>query len=72
MKFLLKLVRNGNSTMVTVPRELLDALQLHAGGVVIATLHDERTMAIRKLEIAGPVSVSRGGIPVTDPVAVER
>jgi antitoxin component of MazEF toxin-antitoxin module len=48
MKYQNKLVRNGNSTHVAIPRRLLDWLQWNCGQVVVVEANLDRSLTIRK------------------------
>ena len=66
---MLKVVRltvNGNSTQVTIPRRMLDALSWRAGEFVVLTLREDKTLGVERASIG---TASRG---VFDPVSAER
>lgn len=47
---LVKLVRNGNSIQVTIPRTFLRALEWTPGAHVIIGVNEDRTLTIRELK----------------------
>ena len=49
-----QLVRNGNSTQVTVPRRMLDALRWQTGDPVLVELTERGTIEVRREFAAGP------------------
>jgi antitoxin component of MazEF toxin-antitoxin module len=48
MKYQNKLVRNGNSTHVAIPKKLLDWLQWNCGQSVIVEANLDRSLTIRR------------------------
>jgi antitoxin component of MazEF toxin-antitoxin module len=47
MKFMNKLVRNGNSTAVTIPLRALEWLQWNAGQPVVVEILQDRSVLVR-------------------------
>lgn len=52
MRLLLKLVRNGNSTQVTVPKAMLEALGWNPGQRVTAELTEAHSIELRQPTIS--------------------
>lgn len=48
MRWLQKLVRNGNSTQITIPRQLLGHLGWLPGEPVIVEVLEDKTVALRR------------------------
>lgn len=69
MKVACKLVRNGNSTQVCIPRRVLAALRWNAGDQVILEMTDIDSITVRPpriadLRVAGVIGVIEGSLPV--------
>jgi antitoxin component of MazEF toxin-antitoxin module len=68
MKLACKLVRNGNSTQITIPRRVLNLLRWSAGDEVILEMTDIDTIAVHPrrvsdLRVSGVIGLIDGSIP---------
>lgn len=70
-RYIQKLVKNGNSTMVTIPRPLLRALAMVAGGNVVLALQEDGSLKVSKLVIPGATVVGQS-ITLDEPETVQR
>ena len=62
------LVRNGNSTQVTIPRAMLMAANLISGQRVMLTLNEDHSITIRVPETSDFVGAGHSGVlPHTSP-----
>lgn len=57
-----KLVRNGHSTQLTIPKQLLTQLTWIPGETVVLELMPDNTISISRLEIPKRTHVPRAGI----------
>lgn len=72
MRALQALVRNGNSTQVTIPRAMLMAADLIAGQRVILQLNEDKSITIRIPETTDFVSSGASGILTHQPTVMSR
>jgi antitoxin component of MazEF toxin-antitoxin module len=68
VRFANRLVRNGNSTQVTVPARALEWLQWRAGDPIVVELQVDRTLLVRRptaddLRVASAPGVTIGLLP---------
>jgi hypothetical protein len=72
MRSIQKLVRNGNSTQITLPKPMLIANEWIPGEVVVITLQPNGAILLERWQGPKAISVPRGGVPLEDSAAVPR